>query len=185
MLEVHKALRTQVLQLQIRWAQFTFLFTVSDKRMVVLSNVAPGFFEIIKEVLRDDAFIALSRLTDKSSTFGHQNLSLVTLVELAEASGNTELATKASSLLDALRARVEAIRAWRDKWLAHTDLAEAKLDKPLEHAKVQRGHVDEAITLVLQLMRLFAEHLGEVPLGSELPIVVGDADVLARFLEGA
>ena len=70
MLEAYKAIRPQVLQLHMRWAQFGFLFTVSDRRMIVLSNIAPGFFEIIKQVLRDDAFFALSRLTDNSNTSG-------------------------------------------------------------------------------------------------------------------
>ena len=110
MLEVYKALHPHVLQLHIRWSQFRFLFTVSDQRMTVLTNIAPGFFDIIRAVLRDDAFISLGRLTDRSSTLGRNNLSIITLVELAEDSDNLELSATARSLLIQLLERVENIR---------------------------------------------------------------------------
>ncbi len=183
MLEIYNALRPQVLQLRIRWAQFRFLFTVSDKRMTVLSAVAPGFFAIVRDVLRDDAFISLSRLTDRSSFSEKSNLTLVALVELAEKSESTELASSARSILDQLLDRVNNIRKWRNKWLAHTDFDQAMSERPLPESGVQRGHVDEAIRLTAELMNLFADHLGEKRPDKDLPIVAGDADVLARMLE--
>jgi hypothetical protein len=48
---------------------------------------------------------------------------------------------------------------------------------------VQRGHVDEAIGLTIELMNLFADHLLQNQLGKDLPIVAGDAEVLAQLLE--
>ncbi len=183
MLEIYNTLRPHVLQLHIRWAQFRLLFTISDKRMTVLSNVAPGFFAIIRDVLRDDAFISLSRLTDKSRTFGKSNLTLVALVELAEKSNHNELASTARSILEKFQDRVNNMRQWRDKWLAHTDFNQAILERPLPDIGVQRGHVDEAIHLTIELMNLFADHLLQNQLDKDLPIVVGDAEVLAQLLE--
>jgi len=183
MIETYNALFPHVLQLRVRWAQFRFLFTVSDKRMTVLLNVAPGFFAIIRDVLRDDAFISLSRLTEKSSTFGKNNLTLVTLVELAEKTDYVELASSARPLLDQLQERVSNMRKWRDKWLAHTDFEQAILEKPLPNIGVQRGHVDEAIRLVTALMNLFANQLSQKVFSDDWPIVPGDAEVLARLLE--
>ena len=183
MLEIYNALYPQVLQLHIRWAQFRFLFTVSDERMTVLMNVAPGFFTIIKDVLRDDAIIALSRLTDKSSTSNKYNLSITTLVELAEISDHSELAISARKLLDQLVKRVENIRSWRDKWIAHTDLEQALSKQPLPNKKIQRRDIDEALRLIRELMNLFANHLSQPSVAYDLPIITGDADVLARILE--
>jgi len=182
-LEVYKALRPHVLQLHIRWAQFRFLFTVSDERMTILSNVAPGFFATVRDVLRDDAFISISRLTDDSSTRGKNNLTLVTLVELVESSDNNELAVSARLLLDQLHEQVQNMRKWRNQWLAHTDYDQAVLDRPLPEYGVQRVHVDNSIRMILDIMNLFASHLEQTPLGRELPIVVGDANVLAQLLE--
>jgi hypothetical protein len=183
MLELYKALHPQILQLHIRWAQFRYLFTVSDKRMTVLSNLAPGFFAIIRDVLRDDAFIGISRLTDRSRTRRNSNLSIVTLVEFAEKSDNTELASVARNLLDQLLVRVENIRQWRDKWLAHTDFDQSVLEQPLPGTKVKRGDIDEALRLIREIMHLFAVHLSQNPVEYDLPIVPGDAEVLARWLE--
>jgi len=152
--------------------------------MTVLSNLAPGFFAITRDVLRDDAFISISRLTDRSKTLGKSNLSIVTLVELAEKSDNRELASAARALLDQLLARVENIRQWRDKWLAHTDFEQSALEQPLPNTKVKRGDIDEALRLVREIMRLFAVHLSQNPVEYDMPIVPGDADVLARLLEG-
>jgi hypothetical protein len=183
MLEVYKALHPQVLQLHVRWAQFLFLFSESDHRMTALTNIAPGFFAIVRDVLRDDAIISLGRLTDKSSTSNKGNLSLVTLVELAEKSSNAELAISARKLLLQLLERVENIRLWRNKWIAHTDLEQALLERPLPNTKIQRGDIDKALSLTRELMHLFAKQLSEQPVAYDRPIIVGDADVLARILE--
>jgi hypothetical protein len=151
--------------------------------MVALSNTAPGFFAIIRDVLRDDAFISLSRLTDQSSTLGKGNLSLVTLAELAEDADDLELAEAARNILNQLLERVKVIRQWRNKWLAHTDFEQAMLEKPLPNTKVPRGDVDEALRLTREFMHLFADYLSQEMVDYDLPIVPGDADVLAQLLE--
>jgi len=151
--------------------------------MAILSDVAPGFFAIVRDVFRDDAFMGLARLTDKTKTFGNSNLSLATLVELAESSENRELATTAKRLFDQLYEQVRPIREWRDKWLAHTDYDQALLVKPLPEYPVQRGQLDRSIGLAIEFMNLFAKYLDQPFISVDLPIVVGDADVLARSLE--
>ena len=151
--------------------------------MMVLSNRAPGFFAIIRDVLRDDAFISLSRLTDQSTTSGRRNLSIVSIVELAESSGDNRLATSARTLLNQLLERVKAIRLWRNKWLAHIDSEQAFLEKPLPNIKVPRGDIDKALSLLKDLMQLFAVHLSQEPVDYDKLVVPGDADALADLLE--
>ncbi len=181
--DLFKALHPHVLQLHMRWAQFLGLFTVSDERMQLLSEVAPGFFRIVQDVLRDDAFISLGRLTDKSNSFGKPNLSLVALVEAAEESGDSALATSAGNLLSALLAKVDAIRKWRDKWLAHIDLMAALAPNPLPESRVMRGEFDEALALTRQLMDLFADYFSEPRYRYQAVILPGDAEALIRVLE--
>lgn len=182
-IKVHQALQPHIFQLQGRWAQFRFLFTVSDKRMTVLFNVAPGFFGVVRDVFRDDVFISLSRLTDKHNTYGNSNLTLATLVELAKSSGNKELADSSKSLFEQLLEEVGNIRTWRNKWLAHTDYCQSLLAQPLAEFRVQRGQIDRSISLIIDLMNLFSKHLELPYMLKELPIIAGDADVLARILE--
>ena len=185
MLKTFKAIHPQVLQAHIGWAQFRFLFTVSDRRMTVLSNTAPGFFAVLRDVLRNEAFMGIRRLTDPPETSGKRNLSLRTLVKLADASSNLRLSSEANAKLTELLARAKTIREVGDVWIAHTDLVRALSDTPLADLKVQRGEVDEVLRLIRELVWLFADHLSEARVNYDLPIIVGDADALARFLEGA
>jgi hypothetical protein len=177
-----KGLHTHVLQAHVRWAQFLTLFTESGDRMVYIFRVAPWFFRLVQDTFRDDAFISLSRLTDKSQTAGKANLTLVSLVESAEASGLTAVTVPARVLLDKLLEQVESIRKWRDKWLAHTDLAAALASTPLPTAKVQRGDIDEALRLTREIMALFAAHLGQQRYGYDSVIVIGGAQDLLKAL---
>jgi hypothetical protein len=183
LIDLFKALHSQVILLHIRWAQFLTLFCVSDERMQLLSATAPGFFRIVQDVLRDDAFISLSRLTDKSCTAGKPNLSLVTLVEAAEASGDTAIASQARALLNQLLVQVNAIRTWRNQWLAHTDRNTALSPNPFPDVKVNRGNIDEALDLTRQLMDLFAAHLSQPRCLYQSVLLPGNAEALIRVLE--
>jgi hypothetical protein len=185
MFEAYKAIHQLVLQTHIGWAQFRFLFTVSDRRMTVLSNTAPGFFAVLREVLRNEAFMGIRRLTDPAETRGKRNLSLRTLVKFADASHNSQLSSQANSKMTELLSRAKTIRDVGDVWIAHTDLVRALSETPLGDLKVQRGEVDEVLGLIRELMWLFADYLSEARVNYDLPIIVGDADVLARFLEDA
>jgi len=182
-LDIFEALHSQVLQIHVRWAQFLALFTVSDERMKFLSAAAPGFFRLIYDTFRDDAFISLSRLTDRSQTLGRDNLTLVTLVEAAEASGNASLAVPARALLDKLLAVVPGIRTWRNQWLAHTDLQSALSPTPLPGIRVQRGHIDQALELVRELMALFSRNFSREPYDYLTIVVMGDAEAFVRALQ--
>lgn len=183
LLEIPTALHPHVLQAHVRWSQFLSLFTQSDQQMLLLGQVAPTFFRLIQDALRDDAFIALSRLTDKSQTMGKGNLSLITLVEAAEATGDKPLAANLRSLMSQLLTKVAAIRAWRDKWLAHTDLAEALATAPLPSVKVQRGDIDDAFALTRQIISLVAQHLSKNPYPYDSVYMIGDANALIAALQ--
>jgi hypothetical protein len=180
--ELYKGLHPQVLQAHVRWAQFLALFTVSDDRTQFIFRVAPWFFRLVQDTFRDDAFISLSRLTDRSQTAGKANLTLESLVDAAEASGQSALASAARALLAQLLVQVESIRIWRNKWLGHTDLAAGLASPPLPTAKVQRGDIDEALRLTREIMGLFAAHQGQLRYGYDSVIVIGDAKDLLKAL---
>ena len=171
-----------VLQLNVRWTQYRILFTVSDARMRSLSGTANGFFRLVHDTLRDDAFVTLSRLTDKSHTFTQANLSLQTLVEALEASAPPAAAKQARGALNKLLTKVDAIRVWRNKWIDHIDQATALASSPLPSAPVARGDIDEAIELVNSVMTAVRAHLGRGPYDYQSVIVFGDANSLLKAL---
>jgi hypothetical protein len=185
MLQTFRAIHLHVLQIHIEWAQFRYLFTVSDERMTMLHNTAPGFFWVVREVLRNNTFMGIRRLTDPPTSRGKRNLSLRTLVAMAEALPDEQLFSTTRALMEGLLDRTRTIRLVGDQWLAHTDLARALSDEPLADLKVQRGEVDLALGCIRELIWLFADNLAEPRANYDMPIIVGDADLLARVLEDA
>jgi hypothetical protein len=151
--------------------------------MKVLSVVAPGFFALVRDVFRDDAYISLSRLTDSSTTGSRENLSLVRLVEVAESGEDSSFASKLRNSLDQLFQSVEGIRLWRNKWLAHIDLQRSLQYDPPPLAPVQRGDIDEALRLIRELMNDTALHLGRECFPYQSVMLIGSAERLASYLE--
>ena len=183
--EYYKAIQRQVIRPHARWNQFLELFTISDSQMALLSKTAPGFFGIVRDVIRDDAFITLSRLTDKATTSGQENLTLVALVELIEAEVGGSIASNARTLLNDLLAKVSGIRLWRNKVIAHIDLQRALQYDPDPLAKVQRGDIDDAFRLIRQILNEVAAHLGEPETYYEGVVVAGNAKSLVYALQRA
>jgi hypothetical protein len=181
--DYYRALRPHVIQLHVRWNQFLRLYTVSDARMQLLSRSASGFFGVIRDIIRDDAFISLSRLTDKTVVAGRENLCFQGLADAVDATVGGELSQSVRSLLDKLLAKVSGMRLYRNRLLAHIDLQRALQYDPPPLAKVQRGDIDEALSLTRDIMNAVAAHLGESPTFYEDVIVSGDADSLVGVLE--
>jgi hypothetical protein len=181
--EYYKAIQRQVIRPHARWNQFLELFTVSDSQMVLLSTTAPGFFGIVRDVIRDDAFITLSRPTDNATTSGQENLTLVALVEIIEAEVGGGLAQTTRTLLNDLLAKVSGIRLWRNKVIAHIDLQRALQYDPEPLTKVQRGDIDEAFRLIRQILNEVAAGLGEPETFYEGVVVAGDARSLVQALQ--
>jgi hypothetical protein len=151
--------------------------------MEMLSRVAPGFFRIVQDVIRDDMFIALSRLTDKSKTGGQENLTLVSMVELIERTESGEFVSEVRTILDQLLMKVDSMRSWRNKWLAHLDFDKAIESKLEELPRVLRGDIDEALRLTCELMNAVAGYLDR-PINSYDDVILpGDADALISALE--
>ena len=92
---IYGPLTIQVIELHVRWICYKQLFADSKRRVDLLNKCASNFFFYIQNILSDDIFIYLSKLTDKpSSRNGLENLSLCRLQSQLTKHGNQELAEK-------------------------------------------------------------------------------------------
>ena len=148
----------EVLILHAKWKVFLELFSVSDERMSLLINVAPLFFGIIRNMIRDDAFMVISRLTDKPSTSGQENLSLDRVVLSFREIGESKIADELDSILNKINDAVKNIRWWRSKRLAHLDLKVASELIPDPTRRVIRGAIDESIDLIREFINKVANY---------------------------
>jgi len=106
--------------LWIDWKLYQQLFG-SEARIALLNDSGGHLFHVLQQSMLDRFLLGLSRLTDKTKTRTHANLSLAALVE--ETGQQPELQDRLANQLALLHKSVAAMRKHRDKRVAHADLA--------------------------------------------------------------
>ena len=62
--KLYKIIKEEVIWLNSKWKIFYQLFAISEERIKFLAKMAPNFFGIAQQVLRDDILLSICRLTD-------------------------------------------------------------------------------------------------------------------------
>jgi len=143
-----------------KWADFIELFGTSPERIELLNQSAGSFFWQLQTSLWNDILLHLARLTDRPRT-GRDNLTLQRLPELVV----PRLRARVKDLLEDVTRQCAFARDWRNRRLAHDDLALALGDstaRPLTPAS--RKMVADALAAVVRLMNHVHGHYhdGEV-----------------------
>jgi len=135
--------------LQIKWAQYVELFGSKSERIDLLNRAAALFFRVVQDSLWEDTLMHLARLTDpEQSGPGKENLTLRRLPALV----CDELRDDVGSLVNEAVNATAFARDWRNRHIAHRDLALALEEgaRPLEPAS--RASVKEAIAAVSSVL---------------------------------
>jgi hypothetical protein len=137
-----------------RWADFRELFGTSPARIALLNGAAQFLFGTIQEVLWENTLLQLARLTDPAKTGGRANLTLQRLPVLVD----PKIRKSTQALLqDAIRHTAFA-RDWRNRQIAHSDLALA-LRQPIRPLAVaSRKHVGDALKAIADLLNHVEQH---------------------------
>lgn len=119
---VYHALYEDWAWLQVKWQEYIALFGTNERRIEIMNSAAPLSFRVMQDALWENILIHLTRLTDPPESRGKANLTILRLREvLSDAGGIVEIAGK----VDAALAVTEFARDWRNRRLAHHDLAVA------------------------------------------------------------
>jgi hypothetical protein len=140
-----------VAMLRHKWASYLDLYG-SQEHTALLSDVAPAFFQLIDEALRNDIIMGICRLSDPGHTLSTENLSLATLVARCNAVPN------ALALLTAFQSAAGCVRLYRNRRVAHNDL-NARIrphEDPLP--EIERRQIDEIIRLATSTLKAVYEH---------------------------
>ncbi|MBC7369342.1 MAG: hypothetical protein H7343_21450 [Undibacterium sp.] len=108
-------------ELRSSWQTYKHLFMTSAARTEILGKRLGGLLGVFQNLVQDDMFVSVARLTDKDSK-QQKNLTLWTLVHRCEqwdANAGRLVRAEIESLAD----EVADIRAHRHKRLAHFDLS--------------------------------------------------------------
>jgi hypothetical protein len=125
-----------------------------------------------------DIILGIARLTDPHKPKGRANLSFGSI--LAEI-GDTSLHAEVSEIILKIKAKTGAIRVWRNKKLAHNDLAKAIEGNPLPPIYI--ADLSEVLKLASQILNIFYTRFRDTEVAYDRCVTSGDGDSLMFYLE--
>jgi hypothetical protein len=140
--DVYSALWQELALINRNWNEYVALYGTKPSRVELLNRAAPSFFRVVQDALWEQTVLHIARLTDPAVSFGKPNLSIQRL--LAVIDRDDIKATVAPKVEVALTAAVFA-RDWRNRRIAHRDLAVALYTNAQPIAPASRAMVREAI----------------------------------------
>ena len=153
------AINIEVTNLHFKWLFFEQLFT-NKQRFEILKATAPSLFSYIQDLMLHDMILCIARLTDPMGPSGRDNLSFdCILAEMNDSSVRKEV----SETITKIKTKTEAIRVWRNKKLAHNDLAKATGENPLPPIYI--ADLNEALKLTGQTLNIIYRHFQDTEFG--------------------
>jgi len=155
-------LRNEVNWLRHKWAEFQELFDRGAERIELLNTVASNFFYLLQSLFFEDAMLHMCRLSDPPEVSGHANLTMMRLPGLIS---DPALKAHVEAAAQQVRASSGFAREWRNKWLAHADLATHRSGHASSLPKVEGQNVLEALEALHDLLNSIERHYGIPPYG--------------------
>lgn len=152
---VFYALYNELVWLHLRWRQYVTLFGTKPTRIELLNRAAGLFFRVVQDSLFEDTLLHLSRMTDKAVIRGRPNLTVQRLPALVT---DQDLAAEVRSLVDDAVEKAGFARDWRNRHIAHSDLALAIQEGAKPLAAASRRAVNEAIKALDVVLNRLEEH---------------------------
>lgn len=177
---VYNALDSDVAWLHAKWNQYRQLYARSPERIALLNKAAGHFFAVIQNSLFEDVLLHLARLTDPPKSVGKENLTLQRIPELVMNSG---LSAELKALVEAALKACESARDWRNRRLAHRDLALALATESDPLPGISRAEVEAALMALRVVLNRLAAHYWDSETAYQHVIgSIGEADSLVYYL---
>lgn len=179
---IFKPLLQEVALLTLKWQNVRELFVVSRERVEILNRTAGGFFGLVQITFRDDAFLALSRLTDPLQSGNKDNLTILRLLEHLDKNRNPTFYESLEKQTATAIERCKPFRLWRNKKLAHSDLGTALKFAPEPLPGVSVKEVNEAVQSLQIVMNSFNHYFFDTTTVFDSIIQSGGPDRLIHHL---
>lgn len=177
---VYTALSNELVWLHLKWANYLALFGTSSERVALLNQTAGSFFHAIQDVMWNDLLLGLARLSDPPRTAGRDNLSVTCLPDLV--TGTPIQATVASQVALVLE-HVQFARDWRNRHLAHRDLARAIAGREAEPLSLaSTASIRLCLGDLVDLLNMVDNHYLDSTMFYDMDHVPGGPESLLRVL---
>ena len=177
---VFHSLFEEVAWLHDKWREFRELFGTSPERINLLHEAASRFFGHVQDALWEDVLLHISRLTDSVSIGLKENLTIRRLPALIQ---EPAFCDEVTALVNLAVEKSGFARDWRNRRIAHRDLALALDSAPMELAAASRLLVGEALDALTVVICRVHEHYHDGSVDLAVPGGPGDALDLLRVLQ--
>jgi hypothetical protein len=178
---VYNELSSEVSWAHAKWNQYRQLYARSPERIDLLNQAASHFFGVLQELLLEDVILHLARLTDTPQIGRRDNLTLLRLPALIP---DAQLSAEVTNLLDSVLTACASIRLWRNRRLAHRDLAIAMASTTDPLPGISRADVEDALASMRAMLNRLAGHYWGSKTDYQCVITSGrDADSLVYYLQ--
>lgn len=181
---VYNVLYNDVIWLHAEWEQYRHLFAKSERRIELLNETAGYLFRIIQDTIFENVVLGLARLTDRIQTGrGQKQQENLTLQRLPSLVSDAQLQLELAALVKAALDACTTSRTWRNKRLAHRDLAVALATAEDPLPGISRADVEAALAaLRAVLKKLEGHYLDEEVDYQNVLTNLDDADSLVYYL---
>lgn len=182
---IFESLQEDVIWLHAKWKVFRQLFGKSEKRIAILNDFAPDFFQILHDGLIYDILLTMSRLTDPAESFKKESLTLDRLVLMMKRNSDKQFVDGFESNLKALKDECQPFRDIRNRRIAHNDLGTALDYHPNPLPGVSREMIENALKSFRKLLNDIELHFDGNDTEYEGSDLRGDGDSIIRYLKEA
>lgn len=179
---IYHALYNEVAWLHAKWLEYRKLFAKSAQRIDLLNETAGFFFGVVQDVLWKDVLLHIARLTDPAKQGKYENL---TLFQLPNIVPKPELVIELCQLIEVAKTSSKFARDWRNKRLAHHDLAITLDLQAVPLPGVSRQHVEETLASFRAVLNHLHAHYFQSEVAFEHFLTHDDADTLVHHLSVA
>jgi hypothetical protein len=153
--ELYWELCKELSLLHMTWSEYRALFATSEANIKLLNSAAPQFFYTLDCLMWHDVLMHICRLTDPPKSGGRKNLCLA---RLPLAIGEPNLEVQVSDLVAQARADGDFARDWRNRHLAHRDLAKAQNPEAHALAGASREKVETSLASMAAVLNCVLGH---------------------------
>lgn len=178
--ELYEALWQEVAWLYAKWGQYVALFGTKSERIDLLNKASPFFFKLVQDALWEDSVLHIARLTDRKETSRKANLSIRQFENLAI---DPLISGKIEDLIAVCMDKSKFARDWRNRHIAHRDLARAISEHAEPLMPASRAMVKEVLEALSNLLNAFAQHYLDTTTLFDAGTFSGDAQSLLYVLD--
>lgn len=161
-----------------KWGEYLVLFGTEPERVELLNAAAPSFFRLVQHSLGHDVLLRICRLTDPPKSAGKENLTLRRLPALVA----PQIRRCSEVLVDKALCACQFARDWRNRRIAHRDLALALEEGATPLAPARRQDVDGALDSIVALLDAIQLYYQEATTAYRMGPAVGGAEALLDVL---